>query len=313
MKKLFVLSLCVLVVLYSSCKQKLTDDCGFCMLPDRANSISVKIPEKPVFKNGVFQVDLEIESDEESDAFIWMVLVHPELRDFEEWYHYYYSSGVNCDSNHPDYGYDVNIYAKGFGCDVKVDGFQIRTFNQVYRYQDDLCEYEKPTTKYPVFIKRIKLPENATIHEKIDIHLPDDFIECWGEIFIFRNSKAIEESMKTKLNPEKYNEFPCPHFNSYYKFFPDSSLFSYLMTDIYQLRENYVENSGYKDEIINDITFTLPRIGSSNVATIGEILIDIWDDDITYILRQELIPHKPAIWQSGLNGSCKVDYDSTFE
>jgi len=200
------------------------------------------------FENGVFQIDFGIRSEEEGDVFILLA-----LRKAAHKYDHYIC-GID-----PDF-----VVPSGFGDDVKVDGYQIRSYHQLFYYRKQYeisywidsynacnCDYyrnhyDTPTKEFPVFVKKIRVPENASVREKINIHLPDTFTRCFGEIFLFRNSQAIEESMKTKLDPEMYKGDEI--FEQYCTLFPDSTIFSYLIAEgLNNLSLDYCENNGWRE------------------------------------------------------------------
>ena len=335
MKKFVVLSLSLLAVFYCSCNQKEECQCrSLISWADCTTSIDVKIPKKPVFKNGVFHVDLEIESDVEGDAFILLQLVNLTNRSkylhiTENEFFLYVTEDERitfCDVSHPNYGVVIDgeigpVF--GYGSDVKVDGYQVRTFQQVFAlrvnssilyfdcYNDNGCVpvyandhdvNDKPTMQYPTFVKKIKLPQKATFHEKINIRLPKGYNDCWGEILVVRSNKAIEESMKTKLDPErdKDNGVSGIYYDNYHHFFPDSSLFSYLIADLDILKSHYMEYVGYKDVSWECCKGpTLPMVGYSSVATFGEIIshetIPIEGNEHLYKVKPKLVPYRPTI------------------
>jgi len=227
MKKIFLF--CMLVIMCLACNRVQVCKCGKCdntgdPVPF-ASSLNIIEWPKTSFEDGIFKVDCIIESDEESNAFILLVLRQAK---------------------------DGAI--KGFGNDVKIDGYSVRSYHQLYSDPDS------PTMDFPVFMKKIKAPE-GTIRESINIHLPVGFKQCWGEIVVFRSSKAIEESMKTIIDPEMhkdtYNQMKYTQFGSfplleeridkYYNFFPDSTLFSFLITSYRDLAIAYCENGGMKE------------------------------------------------------------------
>ena len=237
MKNLFIISLSMIAMICFSCNRNQTDEICECDENSRpypfVSSINVEVPVKTAFEDGVFKIDCEIVSDEESDAFILLALRHI------------------YDVNDPSYSHG---YIKGFGNEVKVDDYQIRSYHQLYFDSDKIYSQ---TMDFPVFMKKIKVP-NGSIRERINIHLPDGFTESWGEIVVFRSSKAIEESMKTKIDIEMhkktyykninmvYYPFAEGKIDAYHKFFPDSSLFSFLITSYRDLAVGYCENVGEK-------------------------------------------------------------------
>ena len=232
MKKYIVFVISAIAVFCITCKQEKPCISDTIHEFEGAFSIYAKAPYplKSSYMNGVFQVDCEIKSDEEGDAFIFMVLRHARLDSI-----------------------------KGFGNNVKVDGFRISGY---FQFKDGVYpNIDAPTFEYPVFVKKVKVPKDASIHEKINIHLPDTFTRCWGDLAFVRNSKDIEESMKTKIDPEKFMskyrhrlaEYEISYYDSrarfdlYYKLFPDSSLFSYLSTSMSDLCIDYCEDGGEKN------------------------------------------------------------------
>ena len=238
-----MLSLYILVIVCFSCKQY--KDNSFELRPGYLNSIKVNEP-KTYFKNGIFTVAFKIESDYEGDAFVILAL--------RQTYKLGDDSEADCDEH------------RGFGNDARVDGYQIRSYHQmigpnIRKWFDDKTPCHRPLEKceplldYPVFLKKIKLPK-GTINEEINICLPDGFNWCWGEILVFRNSHALEESMKTKIDVGRpgsaYYTFESTtegidfHVVTdvyiYHYFFPDSSMFSHLITsnrDLFYFVESY--------------------------------------------------------------------------
>jgi len=119
-------------------------------------------------------------------------------------------------------------------------------------------------------------PEKATIRETIKVRLPDPFKRCLAEISVFRNSKTIEESMSMQLPDTytgrfkpgvqgiiedgipgtKFHEFERDslNFSHYKKCFPDSSMFSYLITSMKDLWYDFCENDGYN--YVRDISLS---------------------------------------------------------
>ena len=199
MKKIFVFALSLLAVFFCSCKEKCVPQGE--IYPDICpHSIDIMEPVQSSFKDGIYRLDFDIQSDVKGDAFLWLM-----LRRWGE------------DSEPLDFD-DVHVY-----------DFQIRAYSFNYFFNSDQCDNDMPTIKFPVFMKKINLPQNTSIHETIDIRLPDGFSNCVVDLFLFRTNENIEETKKTKLNPENYGS-DC-HFDRYYNCFPDSSLFSYLMTN----------------------------------------------------------------------------------
>lgn len=214
--------------------------------PQFFNSIKVKIPCEPscwpdvttYYKEGIFHIDFDIESEQEGEAFILLALRQAGYW-FDEW------------------GNVANYHvSNGFGNVVKVDGYEICSYHQLTDFRTDILphivpnnkikSFDTPTFEFPVYVKKITVPKNGTIHEIIKVHLPEPFTSCWGEIFLFRNSKAIEESMKTKIDPKLYKGNYA--FDTYCKLFPDSTLFSYLITcGLNNLVIDYCENIGTKN------------------------------------------------------------------
>ena len=236
MKNLFVFSLSMLAFLCFSCNRNQGGE-DPCCGGGPAGSISTNWDDiKTEFVDGVFKIDCKITSDEKGEAFILLAFRHPE----------YCCGGF--------------VPISGYGNDLKVDGYQIRSYHQIpllqLRMYGELLD--TPILEFPVFVKKIKVPKGS-VHEKIKVRLPDGLTDCWGQIFLFRNSKAIEESMKTKVSPEAYwekaykgtingkkYEYPRDpeHFDHYYKLFPDSSMFSYLITSMTDLGFDYCDNIG---------------------------------------------------------------------
>jgi len=250
MKNLFVFSLSMLAFLCFSCNRNQTNQEGddpICNL--WSSSIYTNWDDiKTEFVDGVFQIDCKITSDEKGEAFILLALRKPEYDD---------------------------VPFRGYGNDVKVDGFTIRSYHQLPINQlAEFCELlDKPSLEFPVFVKKIKVT-NGSVHEKINVRLPDGVTECWGQIGLFRNSKAIEESIKTKVLSEAYWDKAykgtingrltdgyrrdSEYFDHYYKLFPDSSMFSYLITSGSDLWFDYCDNDlgySYGTECIT------PRVG----------------------------------------------------
>ena len=67
--------------------------------------------------------------------------------------------------------------------------------------------------------------------------------------------------MKTKLNPE-YHRIYCD-FDNYYKFFPDSSYFSYLMTTTPRTIAQFIKPIGNVESTYDCIKFETPILGHS--------------------------------------------------
>ena len=217
MKKIFVFALSLLTVFFCSCKEK----CVPQDMPidfERQYSVDVIDPVKYSFIDGVYRVDFDIKSDIKGDAFIWLMLL--------QWRE---------DEIPLDVGSDVHVY-----------GFQIRAYHQTFDCTgcEEWCYNDIPTMKFPIFMKKINLPQNTSIHETIDFRLSDGFSHCLVKMFLFRTNNDIEETMKTKLNPENFGS-DC-HFDKYYNCFPDSSLFSYLMTNDFCPIVQLTKPTGYK-------------------------------------------------------------------
>ena len=273
MKNLFVFYLSMLAFLCFSCNRNQTNQEGddpCCR--GIASSIYINGDGiKTEFVDGVFRLDFKIESDEEGEVFIMLALSQPD-----------------------DYVSPI----RGYGNDVKVDGFTIRSYHQLPVSQ--LCEFgelvDSPILEFPVFVKKIMVP-NGSIHERINVRLPDGVTECWGQIALFRNSKAIEESMNTKVSPEAYwdkaykgtingfsNNAPrdFEHFDHYYKLFPDSSMFSYLITSGSDLWYDYCDNDlGFSE----GKECSPPRVGFS----IGASISKYWGSPVFFTVGT--IPH----------------------
>ena len=222
MNKLVFYSLSMIAMMCFSCKQN--DECDrFTDFPF-FTSLEIKEDPKTNFKNGIFTVDVEIKSDYKGEAFIMLA-----LRQVNN------EKSKNCEP-----------YYRGFGNDVQVDGYQIRSYHQLIKYRLDAWFNEKnpcyspfdanaPKLDFPVFVKKLQLLKGS-VREKINIRLPDGFNWCWGETVVFRNDHAIEESMKTKVDPNHKGDATYIHR----QFFPDSSMFSFLITS-YQDLCHFVE------------------------------------------------------------------------
>lgn len=291
MKKLFVLSLSMIAVLCCSCDQKSdgdgTDEC--CTGDYLASSIYFKggtrTPLKTNYHDGIFQVDCEIVSDEEGDAYILLVLLQDPTIDPPPGIVWCDEVTAGFQGICTDRGvvfYNDTLNGRGFENEVKVDGFQIRSYHQHYRarhrvqyyenmYRDKITfDLDAPFMEYPVFVKKIKVTKNVPVREKINIHLPDGVNKCWGEMTLIRSTKAIEESMKTKIDPEMYQGAYFTrdghkvrgkeNIDTYCKFFPDSSMFSYLITSMDDLGFGYCENVGYVS-ISGPCAGLSPRVG----------------------------------------------------
>lgn len=290
MNNIFVFSL-LLAVLFCSCRKEQNiengdaDDC----VSGLFNTITIISPLVTNYIDGVFQVDCEIVSDEEGDAFILLGLLQNASADSPP-------GIVWCDevpygSNCTDRGavfYNEDLMGRAFGSDVKVDGFQIRSYHQLYRYRfalqrndpqpyylDDFDLYA-PTFEYPVFVKKIKVPKGP-IHEKIVIRLPDGVNNCWGTIIVFRNSKDIEETMKMKCSDYRVKyiineEWSSSRYDTYSNFFPDSSMFSYLITDIPELRLRLFIKSLHS--LSEDSEYYMPLQDISDPKAFDEKFID---------------------------------------
>ena len=105
MKILIVFSLSMFAIVCISCKREKAGELEHRIPVDWFFSLHVKEP-KTGFKDGLFTVDFEIESDFEGEVFILMVLRHPYTHE-------------------DDPNFDVCVPIRGFGNDVKVDGYQI--------------------------------------------------------------------------------------------------------------------------------------------------------------------------------------------
>ena len=274
MKNLFVYSLCMLAIVCFSCNRNepswLGDEPA-----DFLPSLLVKDP-KTDFKDGVFTVDLEIESDFEGEVFILMALRHP-YRHLD------------------DPNYEECVWVRGFGNEVKVDGYQIRSYHQMsahlsflfYPWNENSICY-RPLEKnmdFPVFAKKIMAPK-GTFREQIKICLPDGHTWCWGEIAAFRNNRIFEESMKIKADPEMYLE-KLPNYvkemhptkpdlersgiGIYHQLFPDSSMFSYLTTSLLSLYNYGIELDDYEKEVklVWGDTYTAPTKGYAFSSVFG--------------------------------------------
>ena len=227
----------MVAVLNVSCKNEERIPCDVCEPPDWVSSIHYR-EVKTDFKNGIYQMDCIINNYEEEECEAYLLLA---LR-------------------HPVFDPNRDLFVRGFGNDVKVDGFTICSYHQLSMERPILANnrhYDSVTFEFPVFLKKIKVPKKPFFNEKINILLPDGFTSCWAEIAIFINSKDIEESMKTKLDPEMlkntYNEnknfskeLDRYKFKHYYSFFPDSSLFSYLTTNLGDLGLGFCDNIGMR-------------------------------------------------------------------
>lgn len=289
MKKPFVFLVSMLAILCFSCNRNQESD------PDEPGQgqygrpaevgFSLFVHERPVttFKDGIFTVDLVIESDFEGEAFILLALRRPSIPE-----------------NDPNY--DRCVPFRGFGNDVKVDGYQIRSYHQLHNQHrwfffpslyplsgNECFRPLEPTFDFPVFIKKITAPK-GTVHEKINIRLPDGFNWCWGEVVAFRNNKAFEESMKYKVSRdilieklpdylalEKiYHLLDTLNFDKtpsslYQQLFPDSSMFSFLTTNMGALFM-YIEDDGYEKIVTGDYgneSFLVRTIGFSYSIPFG--------------------------------------------
>ena len=275
MKKIIVFIVSILAVLCFSCNREVPGGSNDLEPASYALSLYVKEP-KTSFKNGVFTVDLEIESEFEGEAFILMALRHP--------YH---------QENDPNFEYCVPV--RGFGNEVKVDGFQIRSYHQMFvyfsRHFDPHDEYKhcyrnfEPVMDFPVFAKKIMAPKGI-YRERINIRLPDGHNWCWGEIAVFRNNQKFEESMKIKADPEIYWEKVSDNLKNmhpskpdldrlgvgiYHQIFPDSSMFSYLITSLCSLYFYGLDFDDYEKEVKwkDGHVFKLPTRGYAYSIVFG--------------------------------------------
>ena len=257
MKNIIFFSLIFVVAFFCSCsKEKNIENCDAdeCFV-SLYNTIYIK-PLETNFNDGVFQVSCDIVSYEEGEAFLLLGLLKDASADPPP--DYLGNKEV------PFYNYD--LYGRAFGNEAKVDGFQIGSYHQVYNLRDALqrggvlgpypypdIDLDAPTFEYPVFVKKINVIK-GTVHEKINIRLPDGVNSCWGTILTFRNNEYLEETMKTSI----YEYYDSCNYESlyiltirksridtYYKFFPDSSMFSYFLTDISALSFNFDKNYKY--------------------------------------------------------------------
>ena len=209
MKKIFVISLSMMVVLCFSCNRyqsdKIEDELSECQSPFEYDPFIVK-PLNVDVGTSFIKVSCEIKSGKEGDAYIVIQL----------------EQGSR----------------KGFGDNVLIEGYEI--FGHYLMLDHDNITYSPPT-EFPAFIKKVKLPENKSFIEEFTIHFPDEFTEIIGGIFILRNNKDIERYMNTKLYPDFYKDLysksnyvgyenvePPPVFDHYCKLFPESSVFTYL-------------------------------------------------------------------------------------
>ena len=255
MKKFVLVLASVAVVFCFSCGKHTVEGCGSFEFPPRElPSIEIVEPVLTNYRNGIYSVYFTIESDFEGEAFIAMVLRQA----------YFRTGGFifNVDTQMMDSCY---VLAKGFGNSVVVEGYQIRSYHPFYENLFP-CPNRSldPTLDFPVFLKKIKVPKGS-FSEKINIRLPIGVKECFGELVVFRNNKAFEESMKTKISLESFtNEYVVPTMEIYQNFFPDSSLFSYLITSRSALY-HFSEVDGYKEQIYNCLDkATVPTKGYKN-------------------------------------------------
>ena len=242
MKKFIVILVSLVAVFWFSCGKRI-DYCGdyellgLSLLPRPISylpSIDIVEPVKTNFRNGIFTIDFKIESDFKGEAYIAMILRHRQV-----------------DNKSVELCYPV----KGFGSDVKVYDYQIRSYHPVYATQCRRDIYDKLILDYPVFLKKINVPK-GTIGEKIRIRLPNGVKDCFGEILVFRNNKALEESMKTKVGSTE--SFSNQRLEIYRNHFPDSSMFSFIITNRTSL-ERYSEYDGHKT-IINPWAFDCSKL-----------------------------------------------------
>jgi len=257
------------------------------------HAIRIVNPLETSYSDGVFHIDCEILSDAECDAFLLLILMQDTKTfppsDTVLWIDETPIDFSVCKEKYKDNDklYYIlkyeNFLLKGIGNETKVDGFQIRSYHQLYKYRNSVKEIKYPSLfnlaapiiEFPVFVKKIKVLKDVSVHERINVRLPEGVNNCWGEMVAFKNNQAIEESMKTKVDIEEFkkgdNYFfhhvitaTKERFDTYYSFFPDSSMFSYLITSPMDLGFNYCDYSFNHDP--KKQCSGIPLLGFSNIA-----------------------------------------------
>ncbi len=123
----------------------------------------------------------------------------------------------------------------GFADSLDVDGFYIRSYFPLYD--------KGVPMDYPVYIKKITLPDNGSYNEEIHVRIPESAneINMEADITVFRDSEKLRykmedfyEKMIRYINGlDNYNDdffkIQQPYFEKYFAAFPDSSVFSYFV------------------------------------------------------------------------------------
>ncbi len=133
-------------------------------------------------------------------------------------------------------------FYEGFGDTLKIDGYSIGSYHQ-FLYYDYFIGIP---AEFSLFIKKVKLSADNIYSEVINIGLPNCYekYEFVGVLEVFRENEYFENLKKVKLiemadhcNDSDFFQWLCERytddkkFRRYYEFFPDSSIFSYAITD----------------------------------------------------------------------------------